>query len=80
MGGGDSSGWAWCGAPLHRSQTWNVELSYEVGEAIGNETMLLGGVGWYGPGMNLHRNPLAGRKPSTTARMLFRAVSLAPQL
>jgi beta-glucosidase len=60
MGGGDSSGWAWCGAPLI-AQTWNVELSYEVGEAIGNETMLLGGVGWYGPGMNLHRNPLAGR-------------------
>ncbi len=60
MGGGRSSGWAWCGAPLI-AQTWNVELSYEVGEAIGNETMLLGGVGWYGPGMNLHRNPLAGR-------------------
>lgn len=53
-------GWAWCGAPLI-AQTWNVDLSYEVGEAIGNETMLLGRIGWYGPGMNLHRNPLAGR-------------------
>ena len=56
MGGGDSSGWAWCGAPLI-AQTWNVELSYEVGEAIGNETMLLGGVGWYGPGMQSSGRP-----------------------
>lgn len=55
-----SNGWAWAGAPLI-GQTWNLDLCYEMGEAIGNETMMLGINGWYGPGLNLHRNPLGGR-------------------
>lgn len=48
------------------ASTWNVELAERQGEVIGNECMWINGnngpnVGWYGPAMNIHRNPLAGR-------------------
>lgn len=41
--------------------TWNVELMEEVGKHIGEDTMAAGGSGLYGPAMNTHRNPYAGR-------------------
>ena len=41
--------------------TWNVELMEEVGEHIGEDTMAAGGSGLYGPAMNTHRSPYAGR-------------------
>lgn len=43
------------------ASTWNKELSYKQGLFIGNESLFLGVHGWYGPGMNIHRNPAAGR-------------------
>lgn len=53
-------GWGWVGAPVVAS-TWNTELAYEQGHAIGNEGLWMNVNGWYGPAMNTHRNPLAGR-------------------
>lgn len=48
--------------------TWNVELAYEMGKAVGNEG-LIGNVagdkspysGWYAPGVNIHRSQFGGR-------------------
>lgn len=41
--------------------TWNVELSERWGEIVGNEGLLWGITGWYGPGLNIHRSPFGGR-------------------
>ena len=54
------AGWGWVGAPVIAS-TWNAELAYEQGRAVGNESLWMNVNGWYGPAMNTHRNPLAGR-------------------
>ena len=41
--------------------TWNTELAEEMGEGIGEDGLYSGVSGWYGPGMNIHRTPFAGR-------------------
>lgn len=41
--------------------TWNVDLCYDVGEAIGEEALQHGVTGWYAPGLNMHRSPFGGR-------------------
>ena len=43
------------------ASTWNVDLAYKQGRLVGNESLYQGVNGWYGPGMNIHRNPAAGR-------------------
>lgn len=43
------------------ASTWNVDLAKELGQSFGEEGLWGGGVGWYGPGANLHRTPLGGR-------------------
>ena len=48
--------------------TWNVELAYDMGRAVGNEG-LIGNEkgdkspysGWYAPGVNIHRSQFGGR-------------------
>lgn len=43
------------------SSTWDKELAYRWGHAIGEEGKALGIQGWYAPGCNVHRSPLGGR-------------------
>ena len=43
------------------ASTWNEDLAYKQGLFVGNESLFLGVEGWYGPGLNIHRNPAAGR-------------------
>lgn len=46
--------------PLMAS-TWNKDLLYEVGTALGKEGLAHGISGWYSPGINLHRSFFSGR-------------------
>ena len=41
--------------------TWDKNLAREVGELIGEDGLYGDVQGWYGPGMNIHRTPFAGR-------------------
>ena len=43
------------------ASTWNDELAYVLGEAVGAEANAYGVHGWYAPGMNVHRTPQGGR-------------------
>ncbi len=56
----DGNGYAWACESVIGS-TWNQELAYDQGRIVGNESIFLGVTGWYGPGLNTHRNPLSGR-------------------
>lgn len=41
--------------------TWNVDLALKEGEAYGDEDLVNGVSGTYGPGMNIHRSAFGGR-------------------
>ncbi len=43
------------------ASTWNEDLAVKMGEGVGEDGLFGGVVGWYGPGMNIHRTPFAGR-------------------
>ena len=43
------------------ASTWNVDLARKMGDAIGEESIVNGYSGWYGPAMNIHRSPFSGR-------------------
>lgn len=43
------------------AQTWNEELLWQVGEAVGREMQEFGVHLWLAPSINIHRNPLCGR-------------------
>ena len=51
---------AWPAITL-QSQTWDVELSEQIGKAIGREMLEIGCTLWLAPALNIHRNPLCGR-------------------
>ncbi len=48
-----------CGTNI--ASTWNIELVEEYGRLIGDHAINQGITGWYGPGLNIHRNPYGGR-------------------
>ena len=57
----------YCCEPL-MAATFNVDLLFEIGEAVGNEALCgnergdsMPYSGWYAPGMNIHRSPFGGR-------------------
>lgn len=62
-----TSGWSWGGIgmtfcnPAMVAQTWNVELAYELGICIGDESLYGGATGWYAPAMNINRTAFSGR-------------------
>ena len=41
--------------------SWNVKLAEEMGRGIAEDGLYSKTAGWYGPGMNIHRTPFAGR-------------------
>ena len=43
------------------ASTWNEELLYAFGDAVGAECEYMGINVWLAPAINLHRNPIAGR-------------------
>ena len=43
------------------ASTWDETLALEMGEAVGEDGLYAGVVGWYGPAMNIHRTPFSGR-------------------
>lgn len=57
---GDLATCAWMSKPVVAS-TWNTELIYEMGCAVGQEALTDGLNGWYAPGMNIHRSPFSRR-------------------
>ena len=48
-------------APVNVAATWNKELCYNQGRAIGNEGMWKNVEGWYAPAVNTHRSAFGGR-------------------
>ncbi len=43
------------------ASTWNPSLAYEMGKYVGEDGLYGNVCGWYGPAMNIHRTPFAGR-------------------
>ena len=41
--------------------SWDVQLAEDMGKGIAEDGLYSGTSGWYGPGMNIHRTPFAGR-------------------
>ena len=60
--GGLANVCAYMSEPL-LAATFNVELAKEMGTAVGEEALAMNPLyaGWYGPAMNTHRSPFAGR-------------------
>ena len=80
-----TSGWSWGGIgmtfcnPAMVAQTWNVELAYELGACIGDESLYGGATGWYAPAMNINRTAFSGRAGEYFSEDGFLSGALASQ-
>ena len=43
------------------ASTWNLDIAYQRGQAVGEDGYWTGTAGWWGPGANTHRAPYSGR-------------------
>lgn len=43
------------------AQSWDTDVAYQMGTAVGADMLAAGVTLWLAPGMNIHRNPLCGR-------------------
>ncbi len=41
--------------------TWDADYALAMGEGVGEDGLYSGVTGWYGPALNIHRTPFAGR-------------------
>lgn len=62
----DNDGHSWiscCSFPAATvvAQTWNTDLAYQMGSAVGEENYYIGGSAWYAPSINMHWSPFSGR-------------------
>ena len=60
----DGNNWISCcsfPAATTLAQTFNVQLAYDMGSAVGEENYWIDGGGWYAPAVNLHWSPFSGR-------------------
>ncbi len=56
-----SAGWTAFPGETVIASTWNTNLAYMFGLAVGNEGAESGVSGWYAPAVNIHRNAFDGR-------------------
>ena len=62
----DNDGNSWincCSFPAATTlaQTFNLDLAYAMGQAVGEENYFIGGGAWYAPAINMHWSPFSGR-------------------
>lgn len=58
VGGVSSMAWP---AEVVMASTWNQDLVEDMGEFVGDASIITGTAGWYAPGMDIHRSPYSGR-------------------
>lgn len=58
--GAEQSSTAFASEPI-MAATRNEELIEKLGEAVGKEANAFNQIGWYAPGLNMHRTPFEGR-------------------
>ena len=58
---GDKGSWTAFPSESLIGCSWSAKTVYNMGRAQGTIGMATGVQGWYGPGLNLHRNPYSGR-------------------
>lgn len=81
FGSAANGGCAWCSAPI-LAATFNEDLAYKMGAAVGQEGMSKGISAWYAPGIDTHRSAFSGRNfeyysedPLVAGKMASRVVS-----
>lgn len=59
--GRDSGNWTAWPTPATMSRSWNAQLFFSMGLAMGSEASASNIQGWYAPTLNIHRSPYAAR-------------------